>query len=351
MSLESDGADPVTGEGHGTAPGGESGRAGGRTLNQAPGAPRWRALASALPSFPRGLRYMALGAFFFSFMSLLVKLGGRRLPTQEMVLARSATMLLLSWLGLRRAGLSWIGARHRPLLVIRGAFGFAALSCFYFALVRLPLGDANVIQFTNPAFTALFATWVLGERLRLREVGAVATSLAGVTLIARPSFLFGGASALDPRVVGIAVLGAVCSAAAYVTVRRAEGVHALVIIFYFSLVSVIGSIPAGWSAMVWPTPAEWLLLFAIGATTQIAQMYMTRGFQLERAGRAAAVGYLQVVFAATWGALAFHELPDLATLGGFALIIAATLALARSEAPAAAELPLRTDDVPMENAS
>ncbi|HEX9106659.1 MAG TPA: DMT family transporter [Longimicrobiales bacterium] len=350
MSLQREVAEPVTEEERRTRAG-ERGRMPGSTPGGAGQARAWQTLTDALPSFPRGLRYMALGAFFFSFMSLLVKLGGRRLPTQEMVLARSATMLLLSWIGLRRAGLSWIGARHRPLLVMRGAFGFAALSCFYFALVRLPLGDANVIQFTNPAFTALFATWVLGERLRLREVGAVVTSLAGVTLIARPSFLFGGVSALDPRVVGIAVLGAICSAAAYVTVRRAEGVHALVIIFYFSLVSVIGSIPAGWSAMVWPTPAEWLLLFAIGATTQIAQLYMTRGFQLERAGRAAAVGYLQVVFAASWGALVLHELPDLATFGGFALVILATLALARSGNPAAAELPLRTGDVPVENAS
>ena len=78
-------------------------------------------------AFPRGLRYMAVGAFFFSIMSLLVKLAGQRLPSQEMVLARSATMLGLSWIGLRRAGLSWLGARHRSLLVIRGIFGFSAL--------------------------------------------------------------------------------------------------------------------------------------------------------------------------------------------------------------------------------
>ncbi len=299
-------------------------------------------------ALPLGLRYMAVGAFFFSIMSLLVKVAGQRLPSQEMVLARSATMLGLSWIGLRRAGLAWLGARHRPLLVIRGIFGFSALSCFYFSIVRLPLGDSNVIQYTNPAFTALLAAWVLRERLRLREVGAVLASLAGVVLVARPSVLFGGAAALDPAVVGIALLGALCSASAYVTVRRLEGESALVIIFYFSLVSVVGSIPAGWTDMVWPTGREWLLLFAIGATTQVAQLYMTRGLQLERAGRATAVGYLQVVFAAIWGALFFGDRPGVLTLAGFALVIGGTLAIARPahapEAPLA--WPAALEDAP-----
>lgn len=306
------------------------------TASEAPALASRGPLAGLLPRFalPRGLRYMAVGAFFFSIMSLLVKVAGARLPSQEMVLARSATMLALSWLGLRRAGLSWVRARRRPLLVLRGIFGFSALSCFYFSIVRLPLGDSNVIQYTNPAFTAVLATWVLRERLRLREATAVLASLAGVVLVARPSFLFGSAAALDPRVVGIALLGALCSASAYVTVRLLEGEDALVIIFYFSLVSVVGSIPAGWSAMLWPTAREWLMLLAIGATTQVAQLYMTRGLQLERAGRATAVGYLQVVFAALWGALIFGEIPGPLTLAGFALVIAGTLAIAR---PAHAE--------------
>ena len=39
---------------------------------------------------PRGLRYMAAGAFFFSIMSLMAKTAGGRIPTQEMVLARGA---------------------------------------------------------------------------------------------------------------------------------------------------------------------------------------------------------------------------------------------------------------------
>ncbi len=299
-----------------------------------PGSPvSGQSRATRVLAFPRGLRYMAVGAFCFSVMSLLVKTAGQRLPSQELVLARSATMLGLSWIGLRRARVHWRRAPQRGLLLLRGIFGFSALSCFYYSLVRLPLADANVFQYLSPAFTAILAALVLGEVLRPRELLAVLTSMLGVVLVARPSFLF-GAGALPAAVVGIAIMGAFLSACAYVTVRRLEKQDPLVIIFWFSLVGVVGSIPASWSRLRMPTPTEWALLLGIGATTQVAQLYLTKGLQLERAGRASAVGYLQVVFAAVWGMLFFGELPGGITILGFLLVIGGTIALAGAARPA-----------------
>ena len=107
---------------------------------------------------PRGLRYMAAGAFFFSIMSLLAKTAGGRIPTQEMVLARGAVMTAMSYLALRRAGVSPWGERQRVLLLIRGVLGFTALSCFFFAVVRLPLADATVIHFTAPVWPLMAIT-------------------------------------------------------------------------------------------------------------------------------------------------------------------------------------------------
>ncbi|HEX6631353.1 MAG TPA: DMT family transporter [Gemmatimonadaceae bacterium] len=270
---------------------------------------------------------MAYGAFWFSVMSLLVKTAAARLPTTEVVLVRSVVTLVLSAAMLRHAGVAPWGARHGRL-VLRGVFGFCALLCFYYALAHLPIADATVLQYMNPVFTALLATLLLGERLLLGEVAATVVSLAGVVLVARPSALFGGAAALPLPVVAVALLGALCSAAAYVTVRsigRAE--HPLVVVFYFPLVSVPLSLPLVLRHWVWPTPREWMVLAGVGLATQIAQVYLTRGLQLEPAGRATAVGYLQVVFAAAWGLLFFGERPGLWTVGGTLLVVAGTLAL------------------------
>ena len=270
---------------------------------------------------------MAYGAFWFSLMSLLVKLAGQRLPSIEIVLARALITLGLSWILVRRARVSLLG-RYPRMLVLRGLLGAVALACFYFSLVHLPLAEATVIQYTNPIFTAVIAGVVLRERLGWRQASCVATSLLGVLLIARPAALVGGASALNPTYVWIALLGALCSASAYVTVRKmGTAEHPLVIVFYFPLVTVPLALPFVIPVWTWPTPREWLLLAGIGVTTQIAQVYMTRGLQIEPAGRATAVGYLQIVFAAVWGALLFAEWPDGWSIAGALIILVSTLVL------------------------
>ncbi|HEX8452582.1 MAG TPA: DMT family transporter [Longimicrobium sp.] len=289
--------------------------------------------ASILPAATAasGVRHMALGAFWFSVMAVLVKTAGRNLPSQEIVLVRGVVTLVLSIAMVLRAGISPWGARERrPLLVLRGIFGFAALSFFYTSLVHLPLAEATLIQYTNPVFTAILAAWLLGERMGRREVGCVAASLAGVVLVVRPAALLGGAaSVVSPHAALIALAGAMCSAMAYVTIRRIKGENPLVIVFYFPLVTVPATLPFTLPQWVWPTPLEWLVLAGIGIATQIAQVNMTRGLQLEPAGRATAVAYLQVVFAAVWGVAFFGERLDAWVLAGAGLVLASTVVLAR----------------------
>lgn len=278
-----------------------------------------------------GIRYMVIGAFFFSLMSLFVKLVGQRVPSQEIVLVRGLSNVLITYLMLRHARIPIWGSRP-VVLALRGLLGFAALSCFYYALVHLPLADATVLQYTNPVWTALLAGWLLGERIRLRESALVLASLIGVVLIARPSFVFGGVPRLDLLAVAVALIGSMFSASAYVTVRKlGRTEHPLVIVFYFTLVTVPGSIPGVIADAVWPTPLEWVFLLGVGLTAQGGQVYLTRGLQLEPAGRATAVGYVQIVFAAVWGAMFFGELPDEWTVAGAMVILASTLLLVRSQ--------------------
>jgi drug/metabolite transporter (DMT)-like permease len=280
------------------------------------------------PRFPRGLRYMVAGAFFFSVMSLLVKFAGRTLPSQEIVLARSLIMAALTFAALRSRRIPVLGERRR-LLILRGLLGFAALSCFYYALVHLPLADATVIQYTNPAFAAVFAVFVLGERMRRREIVCVVMSITGVLLVAQPGFLFGDSAGLDPLAVVVALAGAVLSAAAYVTVRLLATEHHLVVIFYFAVISSLASVPGTAIDPVAPGLAELLLLLGVGVSTQLGQVFMTKGLHLERAGRATATSLVQIVFAGVWGMIFFSQVPGPAGLAGAALIVAGILLLAR----------------------
>jgi drug/metabolite transporter (DMT)-like permease len=159
----------------------------------------------------------------------------------------------------------------------------------------------------------------------------VGTSLAGVLLMAHPSFVFGAnGSRLPLGAVAVALGGAVFSAGAYVTVRELRhSDDAYVIIFYFALVSALGSLlPAALTAVA-PTPTEWLLLLGIGGSTHLGQLLLTRGLALEQAGRAMAISYVQIVFAALWGALFFGYVLDAWAVGGAALVVGGTVVLGR----------------------
>ena len=279
---------------------------------------------------PLGLVFVALGALSFSVMSALVKLVGTRLPSSEIVAARALVTLILSWATLRlRRTRPW-GHNHK-LLLGRGLVGFLGLNAFYYAVIHMSLADATVIQNTNPIFAAFLAAWLLREALRARELIAMMVSLAGVALIARPALLFGEGAAIDPLLVLVGLAGAVCSATAYVLVRRLRGTESpMVVVFYFALVSVACAVPmALLRGLLWPTTREWLLLLGVGVATQAGQVFLTRGLHLERAGLATTVAYLQIVFAIGWGWLLFAERPDAATWLGAGLVVSSAIAVLR----------------------
>lgn len=277
-----------------------------------------------------GARYMIGSALGFSLMSLFVKLAGERLPSQELVVARSVVALVLAWFFLRRKRINPWGTQRR-MLVFRGLLGFCGLSCFYYALTQMPLAEATVIQYMHPVFTALLALLFLRERIGGVLIASLVLGFSGVVLVAKPEFLFGGSEhAIPPVVAGIALLGSLFSAAAYTVIRRLSAKEdPLVIIFYFPLIAVPLSIPPLIPVALWPTPIEWALLLAIGVTTFVGQVCLTRGLRLLPAGRATSISTTQILFAAVLGILFFGESPDLLSIAGGALILVGTWFAAR----------------------
>jgi drug/metabolite transporter (DMT)-like permease len=274
---------------------------------------------------------MVASALSFSLMGVCVKQVGSRIPAAEVVLVRALVSVVLSWLLVRRAGISPWGQR-RGLLVLRGAIGSVALLCVYIALTELPLASATVLQYLYPTFTALLAWLVLGEPIGRRVLLAVLVGWTGVLLVARPGQLLGaagslaGATTLAGPAVLIAVAGAFCTALAYVSVRSlARSEHPLVIVFYFPLVAVPLSLPLVLLNPVWPTPLELLWLLGVGVFTQLGQVFLTSSLVALPAARATAISYVQVAFAGIWGWLLFGELVDGWTVAGAALVLAATL--------------------------
>lgn len=287
----------------------------------------------------RGVLLLLCSALGFSAMSVLVKLGGHLLPVAMLVLARGAVSLVLSILLVWRSGVP-IWGKQPARLVGRGLLGLGGLACFFYAVTSLPLAEVTVLHYMNPILTAVIAAVWLGEKIDRRLVLAIALALCGTLLVVRPGALFGAHEALSASGVAAALGGATFSAFAYTTVRslsRTE--HPDVIVFYFSLVATPATLPFAILDWKQPTLVGWLILIGIGVTTQFGQVFLTRGLTLVPAARGTTVGYIQIVFAATWGWLLFHEPPTVWTFVGALLVVTSTMLILTRKRQVAAPVP------------
>ncbi|KAI8579063.1 hypothetical protein K450DRAFT_243681 [Umbelopsis ramanniana AG] len=238
-----------------------------------------------------GLLLMTLSALGFSVMSLCVKLGGSVFPSFEMVFARSLVQLVLGLVGCFILKVNPLGDKKvRGWLVLRGLAGSVGLALFFYCLTALPLADATVVFFLGPIFTAILASVALGERFTLFDGICATLTFGGVVLVSRPEFLFGsegGSSQPEDnesqRIFAIicAVMGAMLSAVAYVTVRKVgKGAHFMVHVVYFGAISTVLSPLGIFGLQKFVIPETWkdyLILLLVGIFAFLGQCLLNQG--------------------------------------------------------------------------
>jgi len=282
-----------------------------------------------------GARYMVVSALAFALMAACVKLAANNgIPLLEIVAARSLVSLVLSYIDVRRKGLS-IWGNQRVLLAARGLVGVFALICVYYALTTLPLAEATLLQYMHPVFTALLALLLLKEGIQPSTVACIVLSVIGLIIMVEPGIFTGTSPALPTFSVLVALGGAFGSAVAYVLVRRlSREEDASVIIFYFPLIALPLSVALLGDQFVVPTAESLVLLVLVGIFTQVGQLGLTHAMRHETAGKAAAYSYVQVIFAVFLGWAIFDEIPSFWTwIGGGLIIVGALLNLFRRAPP------------------
>ena len=267
-----------------------------------------------------GYLYIAFSALSYCFMSIFVKLAGNELETMQIVFVRGVITLVVTGFILRYRGVSPLGNK-RSVLILRGVVGSIALFFVYESLQRLNLPEATVIQYLYPIFTALFASLIISEHIGKILYVAIIMGLAGVYIILDFPFLSSGTiSKMDSL---IALSGSILTGLSYVLVRKASQLKEspYVIMFYFPLFTVPMSLfflPGNW---VSPTGLTWGYLLMVGISSQLGQLFLTFGYELLPASRAAMTSYLQVPFSVIAGIIIFHDVITLNFMIGTLIIL------------------------------
>lgn len=279
---------------------------------------------SARPALGVMLKVFAI--FLFTCMAAIIKATADEVPAGEAVFFRSffAIPIILIWLAQRgqlRVGLI---AKNPMGHVWRGVFGTTAMGLTFAGLGLLPLPEVTAIGFATPIFTVLLATVMLGERIRIFRLSAVAIGLIGVLIILWPRI--GGAQLDQMATIGaVMILGAtLLRSLVQIHLRQlVQNEHTAAIVFYFSVTASVLALctaPFGW---VIPSVGTLGLLIAAGLIGGVAQILVTSSYRFGAVSMLAPYDYTSMLFAIALGYFVFDELPTTVMLVGSGLVIVA----------------------------
>ncbi len=160
----------------------------------------------------------------------------------------------IAMLGSGAALLLFARLRGNPMVIPRRYWKTVLLATFFYlviwnvastyAAVLIPSGQAAVLGFTMPLWSALIAWAVLGERLNARLLLAVVLGGIGVTLLMLPSFQ---AYAAAPLGLATGLLSAIGWAIGTLILKRGNVQVPVLVLTGWQL--VLGSIPIGTVAL------------------------------------------------------------------------------------------------------
>lgn len=263
---------------------------------------------------------MLASALLFAGMGVAVKIAGESLANAEVVFFRNSLGLLAltPWLvGRPATSLRTTALRHH---LIRGLSGLMAMYCYFFAISRMRLAEAVLLNYAMPLFLPLVERLWLAEPIPRGLGSSLGVGFAGILLVLKP-----GASLFQPAAL-VGLLSAVFAAVAQVAIRRLTATEPIPrIVFYFGVIASLGStLPLPWA---WTTPAPrlWAVLMMMGVLATLGQLFLTAAYGEAPAGQVGPFVYSAVIFAALLDYAFWGKLPDPYSGLGAVLVIAASV--------------------------
>jgi drug/metabolite transporter (DMT)-like permease len=287
-----------------------------------------------------GYLFTALAALFWASSGTAAKflfLGG--ITAHELVQMRTtlATCIVFLWLMLRNRSLLVIERRDLAYFVVLGV-GLAAVQFTYlFAISKIQVAAAILIQYQAPIFVALYTLIFLRVKLAPVVFAAMAGSLFGCYLVVGGYNL----DLLDMNRVGLASALASAVTFAWYTVRCEYGMKRYppwTVVFYGLLFAAVtwNILHPPLSSFLRPSgPAQWGCVLIVGFLgTVLAFICYNEGIQRIGATRASITATLEPITAGFIAWLLLGETMDVWQILGAALVIASVILLQAGKKPA-----------------
>lgn len=265
----------------------------------------------------QGILLVICAGLFFSFMTFFVRISGN-LPTMQKTFFRNLFPVFISAFTLARSEQKFhIKKSSIPGLFVRSVAGVLGVICNFYAIDKLNLSDANMLNKLSPFFAIIFSYFVLKEKANKVEWGAVIVAFIGALFIIKPSFQMEFFYAM------IGLMGGLFAGLAYTFVRKLgkQGERGPVIILVFSLFSCIVTAPFLIFQYEPMTTKQFLCLLLAGVSATGGQFCITAAYTKAPAKDISVFDYFQILFAAMLGFVFLEQIPDYLSIIGYIIII------------------------------
>ena len=267
----------------------------------------------------KAIIYIILSAFSFAFMFAFVRMAGE-LPTFQKVFFRNFIALLIAVATLIKAKTPFKieGKTNKWVIFVRAAAGTAGMLGNFYAIDKLALSDASMLNKMSPFFTIVFSYIFLKEKLTPFQLLTVIGAFIGAMFIIKPSF---ANAALFPAVLGF--LGGMGAGLAYACVRYLgqHGVHGKVIVAYFSGFSCLVTLPYLLFLGKEMSISQILCLIGAGCAAAGGQFTITAAYTHAPAREISVYDYSQLIFTMLLGFFLFGDIPDVWSFVGYFIIV------------------------------
>ena len=262
-------------------------------------------------------------------MGSMVKELENEMNSVEIVFFRNIFSVVIILLSIYKFPLKQKGGRVM-LLLFRGFIGFMALLMFIYCIVHLSMTEAMTFSRTAPIFTSILAFIFIKERMSKKAWLGVFVGFIGILFITK--FTGENLSKLDY----LGICSGLGAGLAYTSIRELSKFYeSRTIVLSFTLMGVIfpmifmslapfiqtNTFDFIISPFVIPSSKSYIFIFILGLSAFVAQMFMTKAYQLNKAGIIGAISYSDIVFAIIISLIVGYKLPDLFSYIGITLII------------------------------
>lgn len=274
---------------------------------------------SSLSSKTKGVIFIILSALSFTGMNTFVRLAGD-LPTMQKVFFRNFVAMIFAFAAMVKAGDSFKPKKGSlKYLLIRSAAGLAGVFGNFYALDKIELSNASMLNKMSPFFALVFSAIFVKEKVKPKQAVAITVAFIGALFIIKPTF---GNADLLASLAGFA--GGMAAGGAYTCVRwlGIKGENGRLIVLFFSVFSCVLTVPYLIFDYHYMTAFQWFALLMAGVFAAGGQFAITAAYTHAPSREISVYDYSQIIFAAVVGFFVFGDIPDVWSFVGYFIIIA-----------------------------